>query len=84
MGYSLYYQAHVVKKETWFFVAILRSFEHMSFDRTLIKETSMFELYVAPETERYFIELMNYFLETGVITCFEKKENRLRDPEALL
>ncbi len=84
MGYSLYYQAHVVKKETWFFVAILRSFEHMSFDRTLIKETSTFELYVAAETEPYFIELMTYFLEAGVITYFEKKENRLRDPDASL
>ena len=84
MSYCLYYQAHVVKKECWFFVAILRSFEHMSFDRTLSKETSTFELYVAPETELYFIELMNYFLETGIITYFEKKENRLLDPSATL
>jgi len=80
MDYCLYYQAHVKKERCWFLVGILRSFEHLAFDRTIDKKNSTFEFYVPQNMKKYFEELMNYFLKEGVITYFEPMENRLIQP----
>lgn len=73
----LYYQAHIEKKRCWFFVALFRSFEHLAFDRTLEKETSLFEFFVPSDMQSFFEHLMKHFQEIGVVSNFEKLPNRL-------
>jgi hypothetical protein len=82
MKYSSYYQAHITPKKAWFFVAILRSFEHLCFDRTFSVKDSIFEFFVPEDFERFFLEIMSYFQHTGVVVDLKKLPNRLKDPEA--
>ena len=83
MIYSTYYQANVVRNQTWFFVAILRSFENMAFDRALDKQQGLFEFFVAPGLEQDFIELMNYFKGIDIVTNIKKLPNRLLEESDL-
>jgi hypothetical protein len=76
MRYSLYYQANVDKTNTWFLTATLRSFEHLAFDRCLQKEQNLFEFFVPQDLEPYFIEIMQYYLQNGIITNLVKLPNR--------
>ena len=82
MSYCQYYQAHVVEKEAWFLTGVLRSFEHLAFDRTLDKETSTFEFFVTEDLEPMFLILMSSLQEQGVISSLTKMPNRLLDPHA--
>ena len=77
MTYCSYFQALVSKKDTWFFVATIRSYEHMAFDRTLDKETGTFELFVPPYYEAQFLQVMDYYLQRGIIRELKKLPNRL-------
>ncbi len=79
--YCIYYQAHVSKKETWYLVALLRSFEHLVFDRTYDKQANIFEFFVPANNERYFLELMKYFEQNGIISQLTKTSNRLLNPD---
>jgi hypothetical protein len=76
---SSYYQAHVKRELCWFVAATLRSFEHLAFDRTLDTETSLFEFFVSPSTENYFLEIMSFYQEEGLINNLVKLPNRLAD-----
>jgi len=78
MDYCEYYQAQIDKSKTWFFTAILRSFEHVVFDRTLDKKKQLFEFFVPKDTEKTFLNLMHYFEKEGVVTHLQKMENRLK------
>ncbi|MCK5632388.1 hypothetical protein KAH94_01445 [bacterium] len=84
MDICLYYQAHLEKKDCWFFVAILRSFEHLAFDRTLDKKTSLFEIFVIPSEKLFFEKLMKRFQEIGIVLDFQELPNRLLDPNEKL
>ena len=84
MSYCYYYQAQVKKAQTWFLVAILRSFEHLAFDRTLDKSNAMFEFFVPPALEPFFLQLMKHFQDNGIILYLEKLPNRLQDPNAVV
>jgi hypothetical protein len=84
MIYSLYFQTQVKKSDTWFLTATLRSFEHLCFDRALAKEQCLFEFFVPEQLESYFLELMNYYQENGIVTDVKKLPNRLLNPEALV
>ena len=77
MRSCLYFQADVVRADTWFFVAVLRSFEHLAFDRTLDKRRGRFEFFVPAGLEQYFLELMDYMQEQGIISDLQKLPNRL-------
>ncbi len=77
MQYCSYYQADIERKQTWFFVAVLRSFEHLCFDRTLDKKTGTFEFFVPPKLEPYFLEVMEHMVKSGIASNFKKLENRL-------
>jgi hypothetical protein len=77
--YSSYFQARVKKSQTYFFVATLRSFEHVCFDRTLDKEQGIFEFFVPPAQENFFCKMMQWYQDQGIIDNFEKKENRLHN-----
>lgn len=65
MEQSLYYQACVKKKDCWFFVAILRSFEHLAFDRTIDKRESRLEFFVPVNLRGTFEEVMAWFEKKG-------------------
>lgn len=77
MSYCVYFQAHVVKEHCWYLTAILRSYEHVAFDRTIDVATSRFEFFVAPHLEDVFLKLMNFFVERGIVTGLQKLPNRL-------
>lgn len=79
MSYSSYYQAYVEKNFCWYVVAILKSFDHLAFDRTLDTPTNLFEFYVTPGKEQEFETLMNYFEKNNYIRDFKKLPNRLMD-----
>lgn len=78
--YCSYYQAVVNKKETWFFVAVLRSFGHMCFDRTLDRERGLFEFYVPAGQEQRFVVILGWLQKQGIISDLTKLPNRLMDP----
>lgn len=84
MSYCLYYQARVVESECWFLVAVLRSFEHLTFDRTFDKQDSIFEFFVPSQNEKVFVEIMDHFKGIGVIKSFNKAENRLLSPDQVV
>lgn len=70
-----YYQATVERSKMWFLVAVLRSFEHLAFDRTLDKHEHLFEFYVPQDLEHYFLEVMDYFQHEKIVVNLQKLEN---------
>jgi len=78
--YCEYYQALIRKEDCWFLVGVLRSFEHVAFDRTLDKEKSLFEFFVPATTEPFFLQIMDYLKAEGIVSDLKKMPNRLMDP----
>jgi hypothetical protein len=74
-----YYQAHVVKADCIFFVAILRSFDHLAFDRTLDQPNQIFEFFVPVLMEQQFLTLMAFFEKKEIIKNLQQLPNRLLD-----
>lgn len=79
MNYCKYFQAQVNSKDCWFFVATLRSFEHLAFDRTFDKATSTFEFLVPEGHAAPFVKLMNLFVERGIVANFKQDDNRFAE-----
>ena len=77
MSYSSYYQAEVQNAQDWFLVAVLKSFDHVAFDRTLDPKTGTFEFFVAPDLEADFLGLMRHLEQQKVIANLRKMPNRL-------
>lgn len=77
MYYCAYYQACVVRATTWFFTSVLRSYEHLAFDRTLEKSDGIFEFFVPQGMETHFIEFMADMQAIGMVSDVKKLENRL-------
>lgn len=77
MSHCCYFQATVVKKETWFFVATLRSFEHVCFDRTCEKQSGRFEFFVPWAYRERFMQLMRWYEAQGIVSDVQESENRL-------
>lgn len=82
--YCSYYQARVREKDCWYLVGILRSFEHLVFDRTHDKTQSIFEFFVPEHNEKIFEEIMNYFIKEDIVTDYRKLPNRLLDSKELI
>lgn len=82
MPYSCYYQAHICKSDTWFLTATLRSFEHLAFDRALQKEDGLFEFFVPENLESFFLEIIAYYQQQGIVTGLKKISNRLAHADA--
>ena len=78
--YCRYYQAHIIREQAWFFVAVVRSYEHVMFDRTLDAQTSRFEFFVPIDMEDYFLAIMTVLIEQGIVQDLQSYENRLLDP----
>jgi len=83
MAYCEYYQAHVPQKTCWLFVALLRSCEHVTFDRTLDKEGSIFEFFVPPTMEETFLSIMRWLGVQGLVDNVIKLPNRLLEQKTL-
>lgn len=81
MNYCKYFQAQINPQDCWFFVAILRSYEHLAFDRTFDKATSTFEFLVPSHHEEPFIALMNVFSKRGIVTNLKQDTNRFFDDD---
>jgi hypothetical protein len=69
----------VKREKAWLLVGIIRSFEHLVFERTLDKEKSIFEFFVPADLEHYFLELMKYFEQQNIISNFRQVPNRLEN-----
>jgi hypothetical protein len=80
MLYSSYYQARVEKAQTWYVAGILRSFDHLVFDRTIDKAHGVIEYYVTVGAEEHFEEIMRHFVQHNMVHDFVKLPNRLADP----
>lgn len=81
MSYCRYFQAYVDRKQTWFFVATLRSYEHVLFDRTFDKQTGKFEFFVAPGWVNIFYSYMRWYEKQGIVTGLKELPNRLQEEE---
>lgn len=72
-----YYQATVLKEKHWLLTSLLRSFEHLAFDRTCDTEKGIFEFFVPHDMEHHFLEIMEAFRQQGLIWDLQKLPNRL-------
>lgn len=79
MNYSEYYQARVEPSRCWYVTAILRSHEHMCFDRTLDAEKNILEFFVPSGQEELFLKVMNHFIQKGLVDSLQKIPNRLQE-----
>ena len=78
MVYCKYYQAKVVKQDTWFLVAVLKSHEHLAFDRTLDKALGIFEFFVPSERQKEFLQVMKNLMDAKIIEDLKLMDNRLK------
>lgn len=81
MAFCSYFQAKIRKHDTWFFVATLRFYEHLTFDRTLDKISGTFEFFVPEGNEPTFIRFMQRHEKTGLVSDLVQLPNRLLDPK---
>jgi hypothetical protein len=75
--YCFYYQAHISRSKTLGMVSILKSFDHLCFDRTLDAPTGLFEFFVPESQESLFLKLMAYFEKEGSVSGLQKLPNRI-------
>ena len=71
-----YYRAHVQREKVWFFVAAMRSQEHVCFDRTFDVRESIFEFFVPVSQEEMFLRMLVFFEREGIVSQLVKLENR--------
>ncbi len=79
MDYCSYYQATIKREDCWFLTSIIRSFEHVVFDRTVDVQNSVFEFFVPESMEAEFLHIMRYFQDQGIASNLVKLPNRLMD-----
>ena len=76
--YCLYYQAHVPTLHCGIFVALMRSLEHIAFDRTLDVATSTFEFFVPADQKNEFLQFMRFCENKNLISDWKELPNRLK------
>lgn len=79
MEYCLYYQASIRKELVWFATATFRFVEHVVFDRTIDKDKSVFEFFVAPDLQDVFLHMMDKLQKKEVVTKLQQLPNRLQE-----
>lgn len=77
MKYSIYYQARVQRELCWMVTSTLRFCDHVAFDRTIDKEDSVFEFFVAPDLEDEFLAIAHCLRKRGVLLDLKKLPNRM-------
>lgn len=79
VNFCAYYQAIVPPKTCHYFVALLRSHEHLCFDRTLDRsdrERQIFEFFVPVSQKQTFEGIMRWFADAGLIQHLQELPNR--------
>ena len=79
--YCLYYQAHIPKHHVLLLVSILKSFDHLCFDRSVDMKQNLFEFFVPKSNQEMFGALMQYFQQKGMVTDLREVSNRLMDED---
>ncbi len=74
---SLYYQAHIKREQCWFLTAVLRSYEHVAFDRTIDVQNSIFEFFVPHHMHKEFLYVIQELEKRGVVLSYNQLPNRL-------
>ena len=82
-SWCCYYQAHIKREKVWFFVAAMRSQEHVCFDRTFDVGASIFEFFVPESQEKMFLRMLTFFEQEGIVTNLIKLDNRAQVSGAL-
>jgi hypothetical protein len=77
-SWCCYYQAHIKREKVWFFVAAMRSQEHVCFDRTFDVGASIFEFFVPESQEKMFLRMLTFFEQESIVTNLTKLDNRAR------
>lgn len=75
--YCSYYQAYVDREHSWFVVAALKGYDHLSLDRTLDPQTSLFEFFVPSAQEELFLHVIDRLQEKKLLHDLQKLPNRL-------
>ncbi len=76
MKHSLYFQAHVKKEFCWIVSSTLRFTEYVAFDRTVDKDQSIFEFFVAPDLLDVFLDVILKLQQEGIVFDFVQLPNR--------
>lgn len=74
--YCVYYQAHVPVHNCSVFVALIRSLEHVVFDRTFDTATSTFEFFVPHDQHEIFMQFMKFCEKQKLIEKLVELPNR--------
>lgn len=73
--WCVYYQATVLKEKHWLLTSLLRSFEHLAFDRTCDVKQGIFEFFVPIQLEHEFIMIMKQFEQEGFLWDVKRLTN---------
>ncbi|HSW76301.1 MAG TPA: hypothetical protein VLG50_04625 [Candidatus Saccharimonadales bacterium] len=76
MKHSLYFQAHVKKEFCWIVSSTLKFTEYVAFDRTIDKDKSIFEFFVAADLLDVFLDVMDKLEQEGIIFNMQQLPNR--------
>jgi hypothetical protein len=83
--YCFYYQARIKRSHIGFITAVIKSFEHLCFDRTVCKEDEdiqVLEFFVPQDNNDTFCDIFNYFVSCECLLSYEQHSNRLKDPHS--
>jgi hypothetical protein len=76
-SFCTYYQAYIERAKVVEIIGILKSFDHICFDRSIDPATSLFEFFVPKDQEPIFLALMNYFTKQRTVHGLKELPNRL-------
>lgn len=80
VNFCIYYQAIVDRPLCWYVIAVLKSYDHIAFDRTIDVESNLIEFFVPPLTEAIFLSVMARLVKEGLVHNLVKLPNRLELP----
>ena len=81
---GLYYQAVVPAETCWFFTAILRSQEHLCFDRAIDKTRSIVEFFVPVSNQQEFESFLGDLERHALVHSLKQLPNRFADLDVVL
>jgi hypothetical protein len=71
----MYFRAKIEKEQVVHFVGLFRSIEdHIAFDRIEKPAEHIFEFFVPIEAKNRFIEIMDLFYHTNIITWYKERD----------
>lgn len=79
--YCSYFLAQIEKREIVKLISVLKSFDHLCFDRCVDKEQNIFEFFVPASMEKLFTSLMELYQQKGVVKMLRQEKNRLMKSE---